>query len=318
VPGSAVRYLPYGGLRLGDASTLPTDYTFTGQRLDAGTGLYLMGARWYDPRIGRWISADTLVPEPGNPQALNRYAYVRNNPLRYTDPTGHYIFEEDPRKPYFLPPLPPDPLTSKQWEASQVAATVFELPVELVAGTVAVEIVDDTDWKDAPLDFLFQEVPLVFHYTQPESSWARITADLFLEGYEHYFGLLGGRGPGNGVANVHIATAKATEEYFATYYPDQHLLDPPPDIYARSAILLSDEGNIYYTAAILRMIADYRTGVKGPHTDDLNDLDMQMIYGRFRCECWENWPEFAAATTIPEASRGQILAPYLQLYRSKK
>jgi len=35
VPGSAVRYLPYGGLRLGDASTLPTDYTFTGQRDEA-------------------------------------------------------------------------------------------------------------------------------------------------------------------------------------------------------------------------------------------------------------------------------------------
>jgi len=90
VPGSAVRYLPYGGLRLGQASTLPTDYTFTGQRLDAGTGLYLMGARWYDPRIGRWISADTVVPEPGNPQALNHYAYVYNNPLRYTDPSGHF------------------------------------------------------------------------------------------------------------------------------------------------------------------------------------------------------------------------------------
>jgi uncharacterized protein CbrC (UPF0167 family) len=29
------------------------------------------------------------VPEPGNPQALNRYAYVYNNPLRYTDPMGH-------------------------------------------------------------------------------------------------------------------------------------------------------------------------------------------------------------------------------------
>jgi len=48
-----------------------------------------MGARWYDPVIGRFISADTIVPEPNNPQALNRYAYVYNNPIQYTDPTGH-------------------------------------------------------------------------------------------------------------------------------------------------------------------------------------------------------------------------------------
>jgi hypothetical protein len=32
------------------------------------------------------------VPEPGNPQALNRYAYVYNNPLKYTDPSGHFTW----------------------------------------------------------------------------------------------------------------------------------------------------------------------------------------------------------------------------------
>jgi len=56
-------------------------------------------ARYYDPvpsaalraRLGRFISADTLVPNPGNPQALNRYAYVTNNPLKYTDPSGHWL-----------------------------------------------------------------------------------------------------------------------------------------------------------------------------------------------------------------------------------
>ena len=53
------------------------------------------GARFYSPRLGRFISADTVVPEPGNPQALSRYAYVYNNPLKYTDPTGHYISLED-------------------------------------------------------------------------------------------------------------------------------------------------------------------------------------------------------------------------------
>ena len=49
--------------------------------------------------LGRFVSADTLVPNPGNPQDLNRYAYVRNNPLRYTDPSGHWIFEDAPDDP---------------------------------------------------------------------------------------------------------------------------------------------------------------------------------------------------------------------------
>jgi len=39
--------------------------------------------------LGRFLSPDTIVPEPGSPQALNRYAYVYNNPLKYTDPSGH-------------------------------------------------------------------------------------------------------------------------------------------------------------------------------------------------------------------------------------
>ena len=82
-------YLPYGGMRLGEASTLPTDYTFTGQRNEAGLGLMHYGARFYSPRLGRFVSADTIVPQPGEPQALNRYSYTANNPLNLIDPTGH-------------------------------------------------------------------------------------------------------------------------------------------------------------------------------------------------------------------------------------
>jgi len=48
-----------------------------------------MNARLYDPVLGRFISADTVVPEPGNMQAFNRYSYALNNPLMYTDPSGH-------------------------------------------------------------------------------------------------------------------------------------------------------------------------------------------------------------------------------------
>jgi RHS repeat-associated protein len=82
------RHYPYGEERW-HSGTLPTDYRFTGQRHDDTTGLTIMGARWYDSALGRWISPDTIVPDPGNPQSFSRYSWVRGNPLKFVDPTGH-------------------------------------------------------------------------------------------------------------------------------------------------------------------------------------------------------------------------------------
>jgi RHS repeat-associated protein len=84
------RYLPYGATRV-VTGTMPTDYQFTSQRLDSGTGLYYYGARYYDAALGRFVSADSIVPSAGKPQALNRYSYALNNPARYRDPTGHWF-----------------------------------------------------------------------------------------------------------------------------------------------------------------------------------------------------------------------------------
>src|SRR6266487_1076010 len=66
-----------------------TDKLFTGQREITGLGIYDYGARFYSPKLGRFLSQDTIVPGYANPQNLNRFSYVRNNPLRYIDPTGH-------------------------------------------------------------------------------------------------------------------------------------------------------------------------------------------------------------------------------------
>jgi RHS repeat-associated protein len=81
-------YYPFGEERYA-VGVAVTDYGFTGQREEAYVDLIEMGARWYDSSLGRWISADTIVPDPANPQSLNRYSYVYNNPVIYVDPTGH-------------------------------------------------------------------------------------------------------------------------------------------------------------------------------------------------------------------------------------
>jgi RHS repeat-associated protein len=113
-----LRYYPYGQTRY-SWNTTPTSHRFTGQISDEdSTGLYFYGARYYDGLIGRFISADTIVPGAGNPQSLNRFSYTLNNPLRYIDPTGHtYLCDEEcennggrgtPPKPKPPKPQPPN------------------------------------------------------------------------------------------------------------------------------------------------------------------------------------------------------------------
>jgi len=57
---------------------------YAGQYFDSETGLYYNGHRYYDPKIGRYISSDPI----GLAGGLNTYLYAQANPLRYTDPTG--------------------------------------------------------------------------------------------------------------------------------------------------------------------------------------------------------------------------------------
>ena len=64
---------------------------FTGHEELGSVGLVHMNARVYDPAAGRFLSPDPVVQSLHDGQAHNRYAYARNNPLKYTDPSGHFI-----------------------------------------------------------------------------------------------------------------------------------------------------------------------------------------------------------------------------------
>jgi RHS repeat-associated protein len=81
-------YGPYGSKVL-EIEAVTNEHGFAGERGDDETGLVYLNARYYDPDVGRFVSADTIVPDQLNPQALNRYAYAYNNPLSYVDPSGH-------------------------------------------------------------------------------------------------------------------------------------------------------------------------------------------------------------------------------------
>ena len=85
---NATLFYPYGASR-SENGTKAIAHKYTGQELDSTTGLYNYGARYYDPSLMRFISADNVIQDASDPQMLNRYAYVRNNPIRLVDPTGN-------------------------------------------------------------------------------------------------------------------------------------------------------------------------------------------------------------------------------------
>ncbi len=79
------QYYPYGKIIAGGNQS---KYLYTGQEKDEETGLYYYGARYYNPELMRFVQADLVIPALYNPQALNRYSYVQNNPVKYVDPEG--------------------------------------------------------------------------------------------------------------------------------------------------------------------------------------------------------------------------------------
>jgi RHS repeat-associated protein len=96
-------YLPFGeelfanqGLRTGTMGYSASDSVrqkFSQKERDNETGLDYFGARYYGSMMGRFTGADSLLGSLTNPQTLNRYAYVGNDPLNFTDPTGHARFD---------------------------------------------------------------------------------------------------------------------------------------------------------------------------------------------------------------------------------
>ncbi|HSH05822.1 MAG TPA: RHS repeat-associated core domain-containing protein, partial [Anaerolineae bacterium] len=88
VVGSDRHYTPFGQ-QTKQQTTDITPHGFTGHHENPDWDLIFMNSRFYLPAIGRFLTADTLIPDPTNSQSFNRYSYVRNNPLQWTDPTGH-------------------------------------------------------------------------------------------------------------------------------------------------------------------------------------------------------------------------------------
>ena len=81
-------FYPFQGERPAYVNTCAPAYRFAGMKFDQESGDYYTLNRSYPPNLGRWLSPDPLAGDITNPQSLNRYAYVLNNPTSLTDPLG--------------------------------------------------------------------------------------------------------------------------------------------------------------------------------------------------------------------------------------
>ncbi len=178
-------YLPYGNNR-GSAFSGVTTKRFTGQYHENGLtqdeGLSYYNARWYDAKLGRFLSADTIVPQPTNPQAFNRYSYVINNPLKYVDPTGHSMAVFDPGPggggrprpgniylPIFNQPRPTNiylPIFNRPRPAPSATAT--PTPTATSAGCVSVICLPTPTPRSTPVPLHFGPTPTALTFIGPD------------------------------------------------------------------------------------------------------------------------------------------------------
>ena len=245
-------------------------------------------ARGYSPALGRFVSADTIVPGAGNPAAFNRYMYVRGNPLKLIDPTGHRPADDDsddgvpsddmPMKSVCVPDYcvldPAYDATIKKY------AEAFGIPEALLRTTQLVEAQDDQEWYSGLAN------GVISRYSEYADSGSVLQplANLSLGLIEGYFRA---RHADNGIGmeNVHVQPASDAEKYFSANYPGTEmarLVAPGKNMAQMLKSLKTVEGNTMYAAAILRELADQRTGKSGSHVDSLSVVDEAIIYGAYR------------------------------------
>jgi len=84
-------YRPYGERIKNEAGSAENKVWYTSRRQDGETGLVYMGARYYDPIVGRFMGVDPKAFDESNIHSFNRYTYANNNPYKYTDPDGRVV-----------------------------------------------------------------------------------------------------------------------------------------------------------------------------------------------------------------------------------
>ena len=146
---NAYQYDPYGEVTLGSADH-EDFYGYNAESYNPNTGLEYLRARYYNADMGRFFQEDTYLGKITDPLTLNRYAYTKNSPMNYIDPSGHLAMSDsnNPASPNFKP----TPSNGSNDNAFKVIASAIERNFGALTGAAAgVAIVMLTAGAAAPV-----------------------------------------------------------------------------------------------------------------------------------------------------------------------
>jgi RHS repeat-associated protein len=152
--GLAQSFEPFGRVmaQFGSAST---GFGFTGEQLD-GTGLVYLRARYYASYLNQWIQPDQIVPDPYIPGDWNRYAYVRNNPVTWTDPSGLFVCTPMPHcQDWVINALAQMDVSGGMF-ARLVVGSFWSLDEQSGGDRLRVNFTGSGDWGTSAVDYFIQ------------------------------------------------------------------------------------------------------------------------------------------------------------------
>lgn len=174
------RYYPYGSDKSSEGDQSLTERKYTSQIKDEETGIYYYNARYYDPALGTFVSPDEVD------DSLNRYGYVKNNPILYADPSGNIIITT----------------TAILLGISTVAFYASAVGFGVVAGGIGYDIINDHAYT----------IPVLNISHEPSASSERLAADTKQLGAD----ILHGAYLAGSIAQAAMPIGQAIDNYMAS------------------------------------------------------------------------------------------------------
>lgn len=240
-------------------------FRYASEYWDDVTQLLYLRARWYDPSVARFIGEDTYQGQTNNPMSLNLYSYAYNNPLKYSDPSGHSP-ETDLYKiavkqyPWLV--LASDRISMAQFNIIDYSSTInqagshFEIPPAIIAGII---------FKERITYSISDEVAM---------------ADTWMRGEQHTHSV--------GFGAIFPATARTAWNWLNEKNPPEYRTPlPDSDFGLQKKLYFEPEFNIQTIAVVLRYYKESIPETKGIPLSQMTESQWLIVVGRYNATSYK-------------------------------